>query len=169
MSEQEVKLNWQQYMDEGTKLFERRRLAQAEVMFLEAMKIAEGFADNDPRLATSLNNLAALYHSQGKYAFAEDMYRRALVRNEKLCGEKSAEAARIFFNLAVLYSAKAAYDEAELNYKTSLAIKEELYGANDKELLANLRNYSELLRRMNRQTEAQSLEDRIKNIETTSN
>lgn len=169
MSEQEVKLNWQQCMDEGAKLFERRRLAQAEVMFLEAMKIAESFQEDDPRLATSLNNLAALYHSQGKYAFAEDVYKRALVRNEKLYGEKSAEVARIFFNLAVLYSAKAAYDEAESNYKTSLAIKEELFGVNDKELLANLRNYSQLLRRMNREQEAQSLEDRIKTIETTSN
>lgn len=161
---QEAKLNWQQYIDEGTKLFERRRLAQAEVQFLEALRLAENFTGDDPRLATSLNNLAALYHSQGKYAFAEDMYKRALVLCQRLHGQQSAEVARILFNLAVLYSAKAAYTEAELHYQQSLAIKEHLFGISDKDLLPNLKNYAELLRRANRDSEAQSIEARIESI-----
>jgi tetratricopeptide (TPR) repeat protein len=39
-----------------------------------------------PNVATSLNNLAALYKAQGRYAEAEPLYRRALEIWEKALG-----------------------------------------------------------------------------------
>ncbi len=41
------------------------------------------FVEQDLRLATSLNNLATLYYSHGKYAQAEPLFRRALAIREK--------------------------------------------------------------------------------------
>ena len=43
-----------------------------------ALKEAEEFGPEIPRLATSLNNLAGLYRSQGKYAEAEPLYQHSL-------------------------------------------------------------------------------------------
>jgi tetratricopeptide (TPR) repeat protein len=39
-----------------------------------------------PNMAHSLNNLAALYDTQGKYAEAEPLYRRALAIYEQVMG-----------------------------------------------------------------------------------
>jgi tetratricopeptide (TPR) repeat protein len=149
--------SWQELIDEGGKLFEQRRLAQAELRFLDAMKLSESFPQEDPRRATSLNNLAALYHSQGKYAFAEDHYKRALAINEKLFGNESLEVARNLYNLAVLYSAKSRFDEAEPLYAKSLTIKEKLLGANHPDLLHHLKQHAELLRRMGREDDATNM------------
>jgi tetratricopeptide (TPR) repeat protein len=40
----------------------------------------------DPELATWLNNMATLYHSQGKYKQAEPLYQRALAIAENNLG-----------------------------------------------------------------------------------
>ncbi len=40
----------------------------------------------NPNVASSLNNLARLYHSQGNYEEAEPLYERALVIKEKVLG-----------------------------------------------------------------------------------
>ena len=37
-------------------------------------------------MATSLNNLAGLYHAQGKYGEAEPLYKRSLAIREKILG-----------------------------------------------------------------------------------
>lgn len=153
--------SWQELIDEGVRLFEKRRLAQAELRFLDAMKLSESFAQEDPRRATSLNNLAALYHSQGKYAFAEDHYKRALAINEKIFGKESLEVARNLYNLAVLCSAKARFDEAESFYSKSLTIKEKLLGVNHPDLIPHLKQQAELLRRMGRGQDADRIATRL--------
>ena len=54
-------------------------------------------------MATSLNNLAVLYHAQGKYAEAEPLYRRALGIREKALGPEHPDVATSLNNLAELY------------------------------------------------------------------
>jgi hypothetical protein len=41
---------------------------------------------DDPDVASSLNNLALLYHTQGKYAEAQPLYQRSLAICEKVLG-----------------------------------------------------------------------------------
>ena len=131
---------WQELMDAGNKAFEQRRLAEVERLYGEAIKEAVKFADDDPRLAQTYNNYAALCHSQGKYAFAENHYKKALDINEKIFGAESLEVAQNLHNLAVAYSAKLRYEEAEPLYKRSLAIKEKHLGPDNPELFGNLKN-----------------------------
>ena len=50
---------------------------QAESAFAGGLHIAESFGSNDPRLATSLNNLAEVLRALGKYQDAEPLYRHA--------------------------------------------------------------------------------------------
>ncbi len=69
---------WETSTAAGLEAYQQARYAEAEKAWLLALKEAENFGPEDPRLATSLNNLAELYRAQGKYAEAEPLYERAL-------------------------------------------------------------------------------------------
>ena len=53
----------------------------------------EQYPQGHLHLATSLNNLAALYADTGQYAQAEPLYRRALAIQEKALGPEPPDAA----------------------------------------------------------------------------
>ena len=57
-------------------------------MFIErSVEIAEkAVGPEHPQVATSLNNLAALYQSQGNYAEAEQLDKRALLIRQETLG-----------------------------------------------------------------------------------
>jgi tetratricopeptide (TPR) repeat protein len=55
-----------------------------------------------PDVARSLNNLAALYDSYGKYTEAEPLYQRALAIREKALGPDHPDVATILENYAAL-------------------------------------------------------------------
>ena len=48
-----------------------------------------------PDVANSLNNLAALYQAQGRYAEAEPLYKRALAISEKALGPEHPDVATV--------------------------------------------------------------------------
>ncbi len=55
--------------------------------YKRALAIREkALGPDHPNVATSLNNLALLYHKQGRYVDAEPLYKRALVIFEKASG-----------------------------------------------------------------------------------
>ena len=56
-----------------------------------------------PNVATSLNNLAVLYKTQGRYADAEPLYKRSLAIREKALGPDHPDVATSLNNLAALY------------------------------------------------------------------
>ena len=53
-------------------------------------------------MATSLNNLANLYYSQGKYAEAEPLYQRSLAIVEKALGSDHPNTVKVRENYALL-------------------------------------------------------------------
>ena len=59
---------WETYMAAGVKAYQQGNYPEAEKQFAAAVKEAEGLGPQDPRLATSLNNLAVVYQAQGRYA-----------------------------------------------------------------------------------------------------
>jgi tetratricopeptide (TPR) repeat protein len=58
-------------------------------------------------VATSLNNLAALYRAQGKYAEAEPLYQRALKICEQALGPDHPHSVTCRNNLAALRQASS--------------------------------------------------------------
>ncbi len=60
-------------------------------------------------MATSLNNLALLYGSKGKYAEAEPLHKRALAIREKTLGPEHPDLGGSLNNLAELYRATGRY------------------------------------------------------------
>ena len=75
-----------------------------------------------PSVATTLNNLAGLYNTQGHYAKAEPLYKRALSIEEKALGPDHPSVATTLNNLAGLYHTQGHYAKAEPLYKRALSI-----------------------------------------------
>lgn len=75
-----------------------------------------------PNVATSLNNLAYLYKSQGRRSEAEHLYRRSLEIRERKLGAEHPAVAISLNNLAGLYDSQGKYSKAEPLYARSLAI-----------------------------------------------
>ncbi len=92
----------------------------------------------------SLNNLAALYHDQGKYAEAEPLYKRSLAIWEKALGPEHPDVATSLNNLAGLYQAQGKYAEGEPLYKRSLAIWEKVLGPEHPDVATSFENYAGL-------------------------
>ena len=108
-------------------------------------------------LATSLNNLAYLYKSMGKYTEAEPLYVRSLVISEEQLGAHHPSTATSLNNLAGLYESMGRYTEAEPLYVRSLAIDQEVYGENHPEVATDLNNLASLYESLGRYDEAEPL------------
>lgn len=156
--------DWKNLVEEGNASYERGKIPEAEVKFLAALELAEKFGEEDVRLALSLNNLAAMYHEQGKYTMAEPLYKRALDIRIKAHGDKHPDIALNHHNLALLYSARRMYPVAEKHYKIAIEMKEALFGNDAPELLNTLQYYAQLMKVLNRPVDKQLIESRMKSI-----
>ncbi len=173
-------VSWQALSEEAYKAFEKKRYVQAEERFQDALKLAEGLTtaklaakaassedrQDFERLTKSLNNLAALYHLQGKYEMAEAMYDRCLDLKLDLYGDDHLEVAVNLHNLAALQCAKLRWEKAEILYTRALEIREKHLGNEHADLMPILKNYAIMLRKIKRDDEAQAMEERKSRIES---
>ncbi len=74
-------------------------------------------------MATSLNNLALRYHTQGQYAQAEPLYKRSLAITEKALGPDHRAVATSLENIAVLYRTTQRDKEAEKLERRAASIR----------------------------------------------
>lgn len=96
---------WERYTGAGNAALAVRHHAEAEEQFQAALDVANTLPDDDPRLATSLSNLAALYHAQKQYAQAEPLYERLLSLRERLSGSMHPQVAEVLEDYAALLRA----------------------------------------------------------------
>ncbi|BAY16258.1 hypothetical protein NIES21_20830 [Anabaenopsis circularis NIES-21] len=108
-------------------------------------------------LANSLNNLAGLYHSQGKYSKAEPLYQEALALRRKLLGEENPNVANSLNNLANLYDSQGKYNEAESLYQEALTLTRRLLGEGNPDVANSLNNLAGLYRSQGKYSEAEPL------------
>jgi len=155
---------WEQYMAEGAKAYQDGQETNAEMFYLAALEDVQNVGPDDPRLAATLNTLAVLYHTQGKYAQAEPLYQRVLTLLEQTVGPDHPTLATTLNNLAVVYEARDKYAEAAPLYQRALALIERTLGPEHPNLAVALDNYADLLRKMQREAEAESAEARAKAI-----
>ncbi|MCS6803644.1 MAG: tetratricopeptide repeat protein [Acidobacteriota bacterium] len=148
---------WDVFTARARDAYEKKSYDEAALFYQEAMKAAEALGPDDPRLASTCNNLAEVFRIQKKYAEAEGLYRRALVIREKHLGKEHEDVALIINNLAVLYAEQGHHDVAELLYKRAIEIAEKkLKGqlaaamhVNLAELYRERKNYAEAKRHYN--------------------
>ena len=157
--------NWENYNQAGKEAYGRGDFAEAEKQWLAARSAGERFGSQDPRLAATLSNLAELYRSQGRYSEAAELNQRALSIWEKDLGKTDDPiVAQALNSLALTYGAQGRTSEAEPLLKRSLAIREKVLGPEHPAVAESLENYSALLRKSNRESEAAAMEERAKAI-----
>ncbi len=156
-SDQETR--WDSIMADAVKAYQQADYAQAEKLLLAALKEAEKFGNQDPRLATSLNNLAELYRAQGNYEQAEPLHQRALAIWEKALGPEHLDVGASLNNLAGLYHAQGNYAEAEKFFRAALK-EAEKFGNQDPRLATSLNNLAGLYRAQSGYAQAEPLQRR---------
>jgi tetratricopeptide (TPR) repeat protein len=106
--------DWETLNKEVKDLYRAGKYDRALVVAKKALQLAErNVGPNHPDVATSLNNLAALYKIQGQYSGAEPLYKRSLAIEEKALGPDHPTVARCLENMARLYRATKRVREAE--------------------------------------------------------
>jgi tetratricopeptide (TPR) repeat protein len=88
-------LSWETATNTGVKAFEQERYAEATQQFKVALLIAEDCMPDDPRLSTSLMNLAIVYSAQRQYVQAAPLYQRALVLQEQILGSEHPQLVEV--------------------------------------------------------------------------
>jgi tetratricopeptide (TPR) repeat protein len=121
----------------------QEELALAIQYFQKAIKLQEKL-DLELELATSLNNLALLYNSQGKYEAAEPLYQQALELRKRILGENHPEYANSLNNLAGLYDSQGKYEAAEPLYQQGLELTKRILGENHPQYATSLNNLASL-------------------------
>ena len=107
-------IEWDILNEEVRRLYRAGEYERAIIVAQEALKLAEDNVGSDhPDVATSLNNLASLYETQGHYAKAEPLYKRSLAINEKALGPNHPSVATTLNNLAELYRSTNRSKEAK--------------------------------------------------------
>ena len=106
-------IEWDILNQEVMELYQAGKYDRAVVVAQKALEVAEQNVGKDhPHVATSLNNLAGLYDTQGDYAKAEPLYKRSLAIWEKALGPDHPDVATSLENLAALYRATKRTAEA---------------------------------------------------------
>jgi tetratricopeptide (TPR) repeat protein len=109
-------------------------------------------------LATSLNNLAVLYESQGRYNQAEPLLEQALELKKRLLGEDHPDVATTLNNLAGLYESQGRYNQAEPLLEQALQLTKRQLGEDHPDLVAtSLNNLAGLYYSQGRYDEAEPL------------
>jgi len=154
---------WEKDSAKASEAFQQGRYAEAETLWKSALKDAESFPPEDPRLVVSLKNLAQLYDDQKKSAEAEPLYQRLLAIEEKRLGPDHPDLATTLYHLAKLYQAHGKSAEAEPLYQRALEIKDRVLGPTHPDVIMILESYATLLRETNRTDDTVRLiEARIK-------
>jgi len=117
-----------------------------------------------PDTVMSLNNLADLFHRQGKYAEAENLYQRALTIRENVLGVEHPDTAKSLCNLAILYYFQGMYAEAEPLHLRALAIQEKVLGSEHLDTARSLNNLANVYLHQDKYAEAENLYQRALTI-----
>ncbi len=93
---------WERYMRAGVAAHQQGNYGEAVKQTKAALEAAEAFGPDDPRLATTFNNLALVYQALGKYTEAEPLFKRSLAISEKTLGPEHPSVANVLERYAVL-------------------------------------------------------------------
>ena len=105
-----------------------------------ASALLERVGDHGLLTAHHLNNLGAVYFTEGKYAEAVDHFRRSAELKEQLLGPESHDFAISLGNLGLAYTRLGKHQKALECFHRAIAIDEKALGAHHPTLANNLAN-----------------------------
>ncbi|GBE76429.1 hypothetical protein myaer87_36560 [Microcystis aeruginosa NIES-87] len=120
--------------------------------------------ENHPDIARSLNILARIYRTQGRYTEAESLLKEALAIYKQQLGATHFTTATIIHQLATLYWLQGRYAEAEPLLIQALAIYKQQLGATHFATTTALDNLALLYKSQGRYAEAEPLYQEVLEI-----
>ncbi|GAB3333425.1 tetratricopeptide repeat protein [Marilutibacter aestuarii] len=139
---------------------------EAQLSFEQALpSIVSSPGSSAEDRSTAYNNLAEAYREQGRYDRALTLYQQALASVEAAYAADSREVADATAALALAYHSQGELDRAEALYRSALGILDR-EGFADSDLSSLLGNMADLMWRLDRLEEAESIALRALAIET---
>ncbi len=148
---------WKHLNETGEKEFNEGHYGAAQKSFKEACEIAESYDVQDPRLATSLNNLGNVYFKQDFYPEAERSIKKALAIRTDIFGQNGLPIADSMNDLAMVYFAENKTDQAEPLLNKALAIRKTSAGVNSLEYADSLKALAAIYNKTGRVDQAMKL------------
>jgi tetratricopeptide (TPR) repeat protein len=103
--------------------------SQALEWYQKAMAIHEKVLGKEhPDTATTYNNIASVYYSQGDYAKSSEWDQKVLLIREKVLGKEHPGTATTYNNIAGVYAHQGNYPEALEWYQKALVNREKVLG-----------------------------------------
>ena len=100
-----------------------RQTSETEALYRRALVIQEKqLGPNHPAVAATLNNLAVLLASRGRYQDAEPLHQRALAIAERSLGPNHLDTAAMLTSLAITYDRQSKNSDAEALYARAVSI-----------------------------------------------
>ena len=116
--------NWRQLLRQGRALSDQQKFVEAEDTLVKALKSAERFGADDPRVAACLNGLALLYQLQGNGEAAEPLFKKALGILQGRLAPADPAIGKAYFNLGEFYRTEGRLKEAAAAFDHLLTIVE---------------------------------------------
>ncbi|KAJ1469068.1 hypothetical protein T484DRAFT_1982955, partial [Baffinella frigidus] len=117
-------------------------LQEALVLYRKSLDLSiKVHGEEHPDVATSYNNIASLFQSQGKYPEALELHTKSLAIDLKLHGPEHPGVARSYNNMACVYfKSQGKEKEAMEFFEKSLAINLKFFGPEHPEVLGLYNN-----------------------------
>jgi len=149
----------------GRYLRVRGRYAEAEPLYLRALRIREHFlGEEDPDMVRSLHHLAEVLRVQSKYAQAESLFQRAIQLGERTLGPEHHQVAAALHSLAFLYWEQGKYSQARSLYQRAARVLEQALGSEHPNLAFVLNSLADLCHGQGKSEQARSLYQRALRI-----
>lgn len=148
------KRGWQELNKEGEEAFERGHYQESERLLGRALAKAGGFDPDDPRTATTLNNLGALYFTMDLYPEAENALRKALSIRERTLGIDNLDVAATLDDLSMVLLVQGRTKEAEPMVKRAYEIRKKVLKPDHEDIAQSLQVMASLYHRQGRLKDA---------------
>ena len=149
-------------------LTDRAQYAEAEPLYKQSMEIDRtALGKRHPDYATSLNNLAELYHKMARRTEAEPLYKQAMEIRRTALGERHPDYATSLNNLAWLYYETGRHADVEPLFKQAMEICRTALGERHPRYATSLNNLAKLYYATGRNAEAEPLNKKAMEIYRT--
>lgn len=167
-SKEDVTLKeWSLLNHDGLEELSKGNNKAAEDKFLEALRLAERYGQEDLRVAATLNNLASVYENKGMVAESIPLMRRSATIFEHTYGPTYSGLGVILANLGRVYGKQRDFVESLAFYERSLQIMENADRPNANQIADAMEGYAEVLKKQSRFDEARDFERQAREIKRT--
>lgn len=152
---------WDDLMAAAQSAHQREAYETAQGHLEAALRIAESFAEDDTRLATTLFALGSVYFDLERFEQAGDPLERAIAVEERSAGSTQTRLAAMLNALGLVHTRLGDYGQAEPLYRRAAAIFEAANGADHLSVAQVLKNLGGIRLDEGRYGEAEAIYRRV--------